>query len=76
MKHLDDIHPTRFLLYLSDNADYLFKRIQGESEDGVDKTYYDFDEAEYEADNGGLTLSSTGYQYYYKEGEVPEESNF
>lgn len=73
MESLDDIHPTRFMLDLSDNADYLFMRIEGELEDGADKTYYDFDEAEYDAERDGAALSSTGYEYYYKkEGEVYE----
>ena len=56
------------------DLDFLFMRISGESEDGVYKTYYDFDEAEYdEAERDGVTLSSTGFKYYYKkEGEVYE----
>ena len=72
MESLDDIHPSRFMLDLSDNADYLFMRVEGELEDGDDKTYYDFDEAEYDAERDGASLSSTGYIYYYKEGEVYE----
>lgn len=72
MESLDDIHPSRFMLDLQDNADYLFMRISGESEDDY-KTYYDFDEAEYDAERDGVTLSSTGYEYYYKkEGEIYE----
>ena len=71
MKHLNDIHPNRFWLNLRDNADFLFQRISGESEDDY-KTYYDFDEAEYDAERDGVTLSSTGFKYYYKEGEVYE----
>ena len=61
------------MLDLSDNADYIFMRIEGELEDGTDKTYYDFDEAEYDAERDVVTLSSTGFKYYYKkEGEVYE----
>ena len=71
MKHLNDIHPTRFWLNLRDNADFLFQRISSESEDDY-KTYYDFDEAEYDAERDGVTLSSTGFIYYYKEGEIYE----
>ena len=72
MKHLKDIHPTRFMLQLREEGDFLFERISGESEDDY-KTYYDFDEAEYDAERDGVTLSSTGYEYYYKkEGEVYE----
>jgi len=71
MKHLNDIHPTRFWVNLRDNADFLFERISGESEDDF-KTYYDFDEAEYDAERDGVTLSSNGFKYYYKEGVVYE----
>jgi len=72
MEHLEDIHFGRFYRDLMDNAAFLFERIKGESADGVYKTYYDFDDCEWEAENDGVTLSSTGYDYYYKEGKVYE----
>ena len=73
MESLDDIHPTRFMLQLGEEGNFLFMRIEGELEDGADKTYYDFDEAEYDAERDGASLSSTGYEYYFrKEGEIYE----
>ena len=72
MEYLDDIHYGRFYRDLMEKETFLFERIKGDSEDGIHKTYYDFDDCERDAKNDDVTLSDHGYVYYYKEEKVYE----
>jgi len=74
MEHLDGIHYERFYrdLISDENASLIFECIEGETEDGDIEIYYDFEDAEDEAEHDEETLSEYGSAFYFNEGKIYE----